>query len=239
MALQIIDDVDVRLCAEPWQFSVENCERIASHWVAAKAGQPHFFNGQVHIMTKWSVRCSGGRRRFVGEMVRTDFASFLYWKSNSAKSAGYFDFSGAAAIVTADRALLMVRAGNETLFPGAIEFPSGFVDVEDFDNVGRMVFLPHVYREATEELALTPEQIGTPVSYLLTHEADIVQAICVFQSGATARECIDIWESGRRSRGAEIASVIAFSRRAQIGEFSALPHVLAVASYLLEEKGSV
>jgi hypothetical protein len=235
MTLQIIDEVDVRLAAQPWQFSIENKTQIESFWTAAKADQPHFFNGIVHVMTNWEVRNAGGQRRFVGEMARTDFASFLYWKSTSTTSACYFDFSGAAAILTADGALLMVRAGQETLFPDVIEFPSGFVDVEDFDSDGRMKFLSHVYREASEEMALTPDQIGKPVRHLLTHQEEMVQAISVFQIGATADECIDGWRSSGRSKGAEIASVMALSQQSQLSAFSTYPHVLAAASSILAE----
>src|ERR1700722_7878973 len=153
-----VNNVVVQLDEAPWPFATQNSGGISAFWQKKKKEHPHFFDGQVHVMTSWEIRgAQTSAATFVGNLSRTNFASFLYWKMSNALSQEV-DFSGGAAVLCSDGALLMALTGDHTIAPGTLEFPSGFVDVSDFDG-NKLNFDRHVEREVTEELVITREEL--------------------------------------------------------------------------------
>jgi hypothetical protein len=132
--VELVNTVAVQLDEAPWHFATQNAEKISAFWQRALKTHPHFYDGQVHVMTCWEIRgAQSGDAAFIGHLCRTNFASFLYWKASATLSRKEVDFSGGAALLCGDGALLMVLTGDHTIAPGTLEFPSGFVDVADFD----------------------------------------------------------------------------------------------------------
>ena len=131
-------------------------------------------------MTSWEIRgAQTGAAAFIGNMCRTNFASFLCWKMSNAHSHNEVDFSGGAVVLCSDGALLMALTGDHTIAPGTLEFPSGFVDVSDFDG-NKLNFDRHVEREVVEELAISREELNGPKKYLVSMADGIVQALSIF-----------------------------------------------------------
>jgi hypothetical protein len=230
-----VNNVIVRLEPEPWQFASQNRAKICAFWHEGKRSQPHLYNGQVHVMTSWGIIDDDtGSVTFVGRLVRVNFASFLYWKQLGGESQQGFDFSGGAAIVCQDRALLMVVSGAHTIRPGTLEFPSGFVDVSDFE--GDMLnFNRHVEREAAEELAITSRQLGQPKEeYLLSAVDAVVQVLSIFRIESTGDEFTKNWRSRSRKMRSEISDVVAIYPSSQLTGFSMQAHVEAAVAYLLD-----
>ena len=159
-----VKNIVVQLDDLPWPFATQNSGNISSFWQEKKRKHPHFFDGQVHVMTSWEIRgdqTSGAD--FIGNMCRTNFASFLYWKMSDAHSHNEVDFSGGAVVLCSDGALLMALTGDHTIAPATLEFPSGFVDVSDFDD-NKLNFDRHVEREVVEELVISKDELDGPKS---------------------------------------------------------------------------
>jgi hypothetical protein len=64
----------VQLSGAPWLFGAQNRGRIFAFW---RESHPHFYDGQVHVMTSWEIR------RFetddavsIGNMCRTNLLVF-------------------------------------------------------------------------------------------------------------------------------------------------------------------
>jgi hypothetical protein len=167
-------------------------------------------------------------------MRRTNFASFLYWKESGANSESTCDFSGAAAVCCADGALLMVVTGKHSMVPGTLEFPSGFVDVADFDH-DTLNFDRHVEREVMEEFGVTKAQLGTPKSYLVAAADGVVQVISTFSSAISGSEFTRSWANRKLSvqLQSEIAAVVALYKTSDLSDFSMQPHVRIAAQHLL------
>src|SRR6202043_1284212 len=89
------------------------------------------------------------------------------------------DFSGGAALLCPDGGLLMALSGCHAIAPETLEFPSGFVDVADFDD-SKLNFDRHVEREVTEELVITREELGRPRQYVVVATDGIVQGLSIF-----------------------------------------------------------
>jgi hypothetical protein len=229
-----VREVVVRLEEAPWLFATQNSEKISDFWQEKQRSHPHFYDGQVHVMTSWEIRnLQTGAAAFIGNLRRTNFASFLYWKNCEANTQNTIDFSGGAALLCSDGALLMAVTGERTIMPGTLEFPSGFVDVSDFDD-NELNFNRHVEREVIEEFSITKEQLGRPKQYLVSAADSVVQVISIFAIDTKGREFTRWWR-GRRSEHlqSEISSVVAIYRSGDLGNFAIQAHVRSAVSYLL------
>ena len=75
-----VDEVRLAVTGEAWAYAEENRAAIAASWAERIAASPRFFNGVVHV----ARRCRIADGRFTAELVRTDFASYVHWRT-----AGY------------------------------------------------------------------------------------------------------------------------------------------------------
>ena len=228
-----VNHVFVDLDEFPWPFATQNRERISAFWQEKQKSHPHFYNGQVHVMTSWEIRgaktCAAV---FTGKLCRTNFASFLYWKDSEINSNSDVDFSGGAALLCPDGALLMALSGEHTITPGTLEFPSGFVDVSDFD-VNELNFDRHVEREATEEFGITRGQLGRPKQYLVSAVDKFVQVIAIFAVDMNGDEFTQRWRGLTGALRSEISDVCAIYRASDLAGFSIQAHVKAAVLDLL------
>jgi hypothetical protein len=228
-----VNNVAVQLDAAPWPFATQNTEKISAFWQKERKSHPHFFDGQVHVMTSWEIRgAQTSAATFVGNLCRTNFASFLYWKALDAHSQKEVDFSGGAALFCRDGALLMVLAGDHTIAPGTLEFPSGFVDVSDFKD-NKLNFDRHVAREVTEELVIAREELGRPKKYLVSAADGVVQVLSIFILETNGGEFTERWRGRTAALRSEISDVVAIYRSADVADFSIQAHVKAAVGYLL------
>ena len=228
-----VNNVAVQLDGAPWPFATQNREKISAFWQKERKRHPHFYNGQVHVMTSWEIHgAQTSAASFVGNLCRTNFASFLYWKASDAYSQKQVDFSGGAALLCRDGALLMVLSGEHTIAPGTLEFPSGFVDVSDFED-NKLNFDRHVEREVTEELAITREVLGRPKQYLVSAADGVVQVLSIFIVATNVGEFTKRWRSRTAALRSEISDVVAIYRSRDLAGFSIQAHVKAAVWYLL------
>jgi hypothetical protein len=185
-------------------------------------------------MTSWEIRGAQktGAAGFIGNLCRTNFASFLYWKVSNAHSQKEVDFSGGAALLCRDRALLMVLTGAHTIAPGTLEFPSGFVDVSDFEG-DELNFDRHVEREVTEELAMKSEELNKPKQYLVSAADGVVQLLSIFIVDKNGGEFTERWRSRTPNLRSEISDVVAIYRFGDVAGFLIQAHVKAAIWYLL------
>jgi hypothetical protein len=231
--VELVNTVAVQLDEAPWNFAIQNREKIAAFWRTTLTTQPHFYDGEVHVMTSWEIRgAQGGDAAFIGNLCRTNFASFLYWKASATHSRNEVDFSGGAALLCGDGALLMVLTGEHTIAPGTLEFPSGFVDVTDFDD-NMLNFDRHVEREVTEELAINGENLGRPIRYLVSAADGVVQILSIFNVDTNGEEFAASWRDRTRALRSEIGDVVALYRSTELGTFAIRAHIKAALSYLL------
>jgi 8-oxo-dGTP pyrophosphatase MutT (NUDIX family) len=228
-----VNNVIVQLNDAPWPFATQNRENISAFWREKQESHPHFYDGQVHVMTSWEIRDPHtNAAAFTGTLCRTNFSSFLYWKATRARSHKDVDFSGGAALLCRDGAVLMVLSGDHTIAPGTLEFPSGFVDVSDFED-NKLNFDRHVEREVTEELAISREELGRPVQYLVSAADGIVQVFSTFIVDTNGNEFVKRWRCRAGALRSEISDVVAIHRSSELASFSVQAHAKATLRHLL------
>jgi hypothetical protein len=229
----LVNNVAVQLDGAPWPFATQNRDKISAFWQKERRSHPHFYNGQVHVMTSWEIHdAQTSAAVFVGSLCRTNFASFLYWKASDAHSKKEVDFSGGAAILCRDGALLMVLSGDHTIAPGTLEFPSGFVDVADFED-NKLNFDRHVQREVTEELAIKSEELSRPKQYLVSAAEGVVQVLSIFIVDTNGGEFTKRWRGRTEALRSEISDIVAIYRASDVASFSVQAHVKGAVWYLL------
>jgi hypothetical protein len=227
-----VNNVIVQLDEKPWPFATQNSEKISAFWQEQQRKHPHFFNGQVHVMTSWEIRgAKSSAAAFIGSMCRTNFASFLYWKMSKAHSLNEIDFSGGAVVLCSDGAPLMTLTGDHTIAPRTLEFPSGFVDVSDFDD-DKLNFDRHVEREVLEELAITRVELDGPKKYLVSMADGIVQAFSIFTIDTNGDEFAKKWRRRAGPLIKEISDVIPIYPSSDLTDFQMQAHVKAVLTCL-------
>ena len=228
-----VNNVAVHLDRAPWPFATKNRKKISTFWQKERRRHPHFYDGQVHVMTSWEIRgAQSSAPSFIGNLCRTNFASFLYWKACHVHSQNEVDFSGGAALLCADGALLMVLTGDHTMTPGILEFPSGFVEVSDFEG-NKLSFDRHVEREVAEELVINKEELGRPKQYLVSAADGIVQVLSIFIVDTNGNEFTERWRGRTKSLRLEISDVVTIYRFSDLAGFSTPAHVKAAVRYLL------
>jgi hypothetical protein len=184
-------------------------------------------------MTSWEIRgFQTSAATLVGNLRRSNFASFLYWKGSDTHSRQEVDFSGGAAVFCQDGALMMALSGDHTLAPGTLEFPSGFVDVSDFED-NTLNFDRHVMREVTEELAITRDELGSSKQYLVSAADGIVQVLSIFTIDANGHQFVERWRHRTGESRSEISDVVAIYRSSDLAGFSIHAHARAALRHLL------
>ena len=126
----------------------------------------------------------------------------------------------------------MVLTGSHTIAPGTLEFPSGFVEVSDFEDY-KLNFDRHVEREVTEELAITREELGRPKQYLVSAADGIVQVLSVFVVDTNGDDFVEQWRGRTEALRSEISDVVAIYRSSDLVCFSVQEHVRAAVSCIL------
>ena len=125
----------------------------------------------------------------------------------------------------------MAVSGEHTIVPGTLEFPSGFVDVSDFED-SKLNFDRHVAREVIEEFAITRSQLGGPKQYMVSAADGIVQVISIFVIDTNGNEFTQRWRDRSGPLRSEISDVVAIYRSSDLAGFSVQAHVKAAVSYL-------
>jgi len=146
-----VERLELVLRPKRWAFADEHRAEIDAHFAALQCAKPALWDGRVLVMHEHTV--ADGVLR--GAYLETDYASFTAWCASGRPETGVRDCFGAAAIVSADGAVLVGVMGPHTFNAGLIYFPCGTPDPDDV--IGRSVDLEKsMRRELTEETGFDP-----------------------------------------------------------------------------------
>lgn len=144
-----VERLDLRFVQKPWAFAETKRAAIDAHFAELQRAKPAIWNGRVLLMHRQVV--SEGTLR--GEYLETDFASFTAWRHWGWPAAGVRNCFAAAALASADGAILLGRMAAHTANTGQVYFPCGTPDRSDV--AGDRVDLERsVARELKEETGL-------------------------------------------------------------------------------------
>ena len=177
-----VDEVDVRLVAEPHPFERDNAEAIAANWAMEKAERPALFDGIVVLLSELAYRDS----RLVGRCHAVRFSTFMLWRKLKPVTSAEHAFAH-AMLISSDNALVAIRMGSHTANAGKVYFAAGSFEPEDFRE-GLVDLDYNMLREVREETGL---DLGTASReqrcHALSVESGTVIVRC-FRAAETADE---------------------------------------------------
>ncbi|MEQ1672861.1 MAG: NUDIX hydrolase, partial [Hyphomicrobium sp.] len=147
-----------------WTYAEEHAGVIERDWQLAARVRPSYFNGVIHLLDQLSdvdgVLC--------GRLLRTDFKSYLYWRTAGFPDTGVRDGFGSALIRSADGAILLGRQRAGNVNGGLAYLPGGFIDARDVDAGGGIDIAASIIRELAEETGLRREDVTIEPGFLVT-----------------------------------------------------------------------
>jgi len=176
-----IERLELCFTPRPWAFALERRAEIETYFAALKCEKPAVWNGRVLLLHRHSVR-DGVLR---GDYLETDYASFIAWIAWGCPPAGVHDCFGAAAVASADGAVLLGAMAPHTFNAGQIYFPCGTPDPGDI--VGGNVDLDRsVCRELAEETGLGPGDVSAEPGWTAVTNGGLIALMKVFRSPQSA-----------------------------------------------------
>ena len=160
----------LRVVDEPWLFAIEASEQIAAYWQQRLEQNPSFFNGRIHLLRRWDL--SDGR--FTGELLKTDFASFLYWREHDHPDRSVRDCFGSALLRSSDGQIILGRQSPGHINAGLTYLPGGFIDHRDVAADGTVDVAASVAREIAEELGYPDGTFAAEPGAYLTFDGQLL-----------------------------------------------------------------
>jgi 8-oxo-dGTP pyrophosphatase MutT (NUDIX family) len=176
-----VDRLELNFVPKSWAFAVELREEIDAYFAELRREKPAIWNGRVLLMHNHAV----SRSVFRGEYLETDYASFVAWRHWGSPPAGVHDCFGAAAVVSADGAVLLGVMGAQTANAGQIYFPAGTPDPSDIVD-GKVDLDASVRRELQEETGLNSDDFSIEPGWTVVPDDGLIVQVKILRSGESA-----------------------------------------------------
>ena len=176
-----IERLELSFAPRPWAFAYERRAEIDAYFAALRREKPTVWNGRVLLLHHHVLR-DGVLR---GDFLETDYASFAAWTAWGCPPAGVHDCFSAAAIVSADGAVLLGVMAPHTFNAGRIYFPCGTPDPGDVVG-GRVDLDRSVWRELAEETGLGPGAVTAEPGWTAVADGSLIALVKLFRSAQAA-----------------------------------------------------
>jgi 8-oxo-dGTP pyrophosphatase MutT (NUDIX family) len=176
-----IDRLDLHFAPKSWDFAVTRRPEIDAYFAELQRQKPEIWNGRVLLLHTQVVRDGV----FRGAYLEADFASFTAWRHWGWPHSGVRDCFGAAALVSAEGAVVLGVMGAHTVNAGWIYFPCGTPDLSDL--AGDTVDLEaSVARELKEETGCNISEFHADPGWTTIVEGARIVHVKLLRSAETA-----------------------------------------------------
>jgi len=180
-----------RLTVEPsgWPYEQAHAAPIDAAWQQRRARHPYEFNGVVHmarastlaLVPNPNADASSTNWTCTASLWRTDFKSFMHWRTAGYPYADAMDAFGSVILRSADGALLLGRQ-RSGINAGRVYLPGGFIDARDVGDDGTIDIDSSVSRELAEETGLEAASLARRPGYLVTRVGRLLSIGVEFHS---------------------------------------------------------
>lgn len=174
--LMHVDRLDLRFTPKPWIFAEQKRAEIDAFFAEMQRDNPALWNGRVLLMYRQRV----GNGVFEGDYLETDYASFIAWR-RWGEAAGVHDCFAAAAVVSADGAVLLGEMAPHTANAGQIYFPAGTPDPSDVVD-GRVDLAWSVERELKEETGIGIAELTAETGWTAVVDGPLIVQVKTLRS---------------------------------------------------------
>jgi hypothetical protein len=195
---------------ERWQFETDNRPQIEKFWKKARDENPALHNGEVYMLTHWSVNAD----RLDGIVQPATYASFLYWRDRGYPETGARNCFGSSVLRSREGHILFGRMAPHTATAGLVYPIGGSFGDEDVRD-GMLHVETNIERELLEETGLTPKDASRHEGYICVEEGPRISLAAQFVFDCTSSELRRRIQSHLdTSDDPELDEVVIFRRRA-------------------------
>jgi hypothetical protein len=169
-----------------WPFAEKNYQAIDTNWIEAAKRNSGYFNGTVYLAR--DVRFGDGRLE--ASFVKTEFKSYLYWRTQGFPEAGVLDGFGSALIRTSDGCIILGRQKTGNVNGGLAYPPAGFIDSQDIQADGSIDIAKSAAREVFEETGIEGVTVARGSGFYLTRCGAQLSIAVPFTVALTAKEFV-------------------------------------------------
>ena len=126
-AILHVERLDLAFAPEPWPFAEQRRAEIDAYFAELRREKPAIWNGRVLVLRRHERRTACSAAAISKPTMRASSA----WRHWGRPDAGVHDCFGAAAVISADGAVLLGVMGAHTVNAGRIYFPCGTPDPSD------------------------------------------------------------------------------------------------------------
>lgn len=182
--IAMIDCCQLTVAPSAWAFATQHQTDIDAHWARRRAENPGFFNGEIFMLAGHGLDDGV----FSGELLRTDFKSFLYWRETGHPDPGVKDCFGSALLRSAEGHILLGRQRAGNINAGLAYLPGGFIDARDVHPDGTIDIEGSIAREVAEETGLDATELERVAGLILTATGPMISIAAEHRSrlGAAA-----------------------------------------------------
>lgn len=208
-----------------WSYARHHAQVIDEHWRMAKAHNPGYFNGVVHLIDRLDVKGED----VIARLLPTEFKNFLYWRDEGyPQEAGVKDGFGSALIKSREGHVILGRQAPGNINANLAYLPGGFIDTRDVDPSGLIDLTGSITRELAEETGLGADEFTIEDGFLMTQAAAHVSFACVFRSRWAADSLVRrIREFLETEKDPELADVVVMRSPDELAGL-AMPHYARV-----------
>ncbi len=212
-AVERIERCRLVVGARRWTYAEEHRAEIDAHWARRAAENPRFFNGRIHLLAEER----SGAGSLEGELLVTDFKSYLYWRDAGFADRSVRDAFGSALIRSADGHVLLGRQRDGNINAGLVYLPGGFIDGRDVGPDGLVDLAGSVLREVAEETGLAADDVTVQPGYWVTRTGHLVSIAVEVVSRHSSSELAGRVESYIASDpNSELTGIVMVRRKADI-----------------------
>ena len=179
-----VRECDLRVESRPWAWAIANGASIDGHWEKAQRANPKYFNGTIFLIDDFAIRNGAAAASF----IKTDFKSYLFWRSRGWPEAGVLDGFGSALLRSCEGHVVLGQQKAGHVNGGLAYFPGGFIDTRDISGDGRVDIDSSIARELEEETGLTARDLVRTPGYLVTRFGPHVSFAVAYRSASSSDE---------------------------------------------------
>ena len=203
-----------------WRYRDLNADAIEETWIEALKGNPHYFNGRIHLFD--AAHLAGDTLE--ASLLGTDYKSYLHWRRQGFPDAGVLDGFGSALIYSSDGRIILGRQRTGNVNGGLVYLPAGFIDERDVDAEGRIDIEAAVLREVIEETGIDRSVITRTEGLHLTRAGAQLSIAVPFRVAMTAAEIVAlVRDLAARSPESELETIVPVAALRDL-ECLPLPH---------------
>ena len=173
---------------------------------------------------------------FRGQLLRTDFKSYLYWRETGFADTSVRDAFGSALLRSAEGYVLLGRQREGHINSGLAYLPGGFIDERDIGPDGRVDLDASIGREVAEETGLDTEAAQRRNGYWLTRVGSLVSIAVEFQLHDPADVLLErIGAHLAADAESELTDVVVVRRAADLDGLAVPNYARALVSHVLQD----